>query len=85
MVVKTTLLAAFTLPILAPRVTASIMLSEGEDILWVSRIMLGHSEVATTYKFYAKYIKSKDKKHASFLDDTSTSSVQNINLKCESA
>jgi len=47
--------------------------------------MLGHSEVATTYKFYAKYIKSKDKKHAAFLDDERTNSVQDINLKCESA
>ncbi|RLA80271.1 MAG: hypothetical protein DRG78_11325 [Epsilonproteobacteria bacterium] len=64
---------------------ASIMLSEGEDIIWVSKIMLGHSEVATTYKFYAKYIKPKDKKHAAFLDDERTNSVQNINLKCESA
>jgi integrase len=51
---------------------ASIMLSEGEDVIWVSKIMLGHSEVATTYKFYAKYIKSKDKKHAAFLDNERT-------------
>ena len=64
---------------------ASIMLSEGEDIIWVSIIMLGHSEVATTYKFYAKYIKSKDKKHAAFLDDERTNNVQDINLKSGSA
>jgi len=64
---------------------ASIMLSKGEDIIWVSKIMLGHSEVATTYKFYAKYIQSSDKKHAGFLDDERTNSVQNINLKSESA
>ncbi len=64
---------------------ASIMLSEGEDIIWVSKVMLGHSEVATTYKFYAKYMKSKDKKHAAFLDDKRTSSVHNLNLKSESA
>jgi integrase len=64
---------------------ASIMLSKGEDIMWVSKIMLGHSEVATTYKFYAKYIKSKDKKHAAFLDDERTNSVQNINLNLGSA
>jgi hypothetical protein len=61
------------------------MLSMGEDIIWVSKIMLGHSEVATTYKFYAKYIKSSDKKHASFLNDERTNIVQNINLKSESA
>lgn len=62
---------------------ASVMLSEGEDIIWVSKIMLGHSEVATTYKFYAKYIKSKDKKHAEFLSDERTNNVQNLNLKSE--
>ena len=56
-----------------------------EDIMWVSKIMLGHSEVATTYKFYAKYIQSSDKKHASFLDDERTNSVQNKNLNLESA
>ncbi len=64
---------------------ASIMLSQGEDIIWVSKIMLGHSEVATTYKFYAKYIQSTDKKHAAFLDNERTNSVQNVNLKSESA
>jgi len=64
---------------------ASIMLSKGEDIIWVSKIMLGHSEVATTYKFYARYIQSSDKKHAGFLDDECTNNVQNINLKSESA
>lgn len=60
---------------------ASIMLSEGEDIIWVSSIMLGHSEVATTYKFYAKYIKPKNKKHADFLNHERTNNVQNVNLK----
>jgi len=64
---------------------ASIMLSNGEDIIWVSKVMLGHSEVATTYKFYAKYIQPKNKKHATFLDDERTNNVQNINLKSESA
>jgi len=64
---------------------ASIMLSMGEDIIWVSKVMLGHSEVATTYKFYAKYIKSKDKKHAAFLDDERTNSVQAPTLKLGSA
>jgi len=38
--------------------------------------MLGHSEIATTLKFYAKYVKQKHKKHASFLYDERTSSVQ---------
>lgn len=64
---------------------ASIMLSKGEDIIWVSKIMLGHSEVATTYKYYAQYIQLSDKKHASFLDDERTNNVQKVNLKSESA
>jgi len=63
---------------------ASIMLSQGEDIIWVSKIMLGHSEVATTYKFYAQYIQSTNKKHAAFLDKERTNSVQNIILKSKS-
>ena len=55
---------------------ASVMLQAGEDIAWVSEKMLGHSEIATTLKFYAKYVKQKHKKHASFLYDERTSSVQ---------
>ena len=60
---------------------ASIMLQKGEDLIWVSKIMLGHSEVSTTLKFYADYIRDKNVKHAAFLDDLCRSSVQNINLK----
>jgi len=36
---------------------ASLMLQKGEDIAWISERMLGHSEIATTLKFYSKYIK----------------------------
>ena len=45
---------------------ASLMLSFGEDLLWVSN-MLGHKDVATTCKSYAKYIKT-DKKRGLYLN-----------------
>ena len=63
---------------------ASIMLQKGEELAWVSKVMLGHSELATTLKFYAKYIPDDRRKRAAFLDDESTNRVQNINLKLES-
>lgn len=55
---------------------ASMMLQAGEDIAWVSLKMLGHSEIATTLKYYAKYVKQKDERHASFLYDERTNNVQ---------
>jgi len=64
---------------------ASIMLQKGEELAWVSKVMLGHSEIATTLKFYAKYIPDNTKRHAKFLDNERTNSVQNINLSSESA
>ena len=64
---------------------ASIMLQKGEELAWISKVMLGHSELATTLKFYAKYIPDDTKKRATFLDDERTNSVQNINLKSGSA
>ncbi|MBT5934992.1 MAG: hypothetical protein HOG88_06575 [Sulfurimonas sp.] len=63
---------------------ASIMLQKGEELAWVSKVMLGHSELATTLKFYAKFIPDENKKRAVFLDDERTDSVQNVNLKLES-
>jgi len=60
------------------------MLQKGEELAWVSKVMLGHSELATTLKFYAKYIPDDSRKRASFLDDDDANSVQNINLKLES-
>ncbi len=59
---------------------ASVMLQKGEDITWISERMLGHSEIATTLKFYSKYIQQKDKTHASFLYKSSTIPVQFDNL-----
>lgn len=45
---------------------ASMMISNGEDILWVSN-MLGHTTSAMTLTKYAKYIVNKEKKRGTFL------------------
>ncbi len=45
---------------------ASMMISNGEDILWVSK-MLGHTTSAMTLNKYARYIENKDKKRGTFL------------------
>lgn len=45
---------------------ASIMISSGEDILWVSS-MLGHKNSNITLSTYAKYIKRENKMRGSFL------------------
>lgn len=46
---------------------ASIMLSRGEDIAWISRIMLGHKNISITFDSYVGYIPIKEK-HAKFLE-----------------
>jgi len=48
---------------------ATIMLENGEDILWVSN-MLGHTDATMTLSRYARYIKRKDKKRATFLKNS---------------
>jgi len=50
---------------------ATLMLLNGEDVLWVSK-MLGHSDISTTMKYYIKFTEEKDKKRATFLDDVFT-------------
>lgn len=45
---------------------ASLMISNGEDILWVSN-MLGHKDSSMTLEKYARYVKRLDKKRAEFL------------------
>lgn len=45
---------------------ASLMISHGEDILWVSH-MLGHSNSTTTLSHYAKYRQNNTVKRAQFL------------------
>lgn len=49
---------------------ASLMISKGEDILWVSKT-LGHATLQTTLTKYAKFIKSDKTKRATFLDSVS--------------
>ena len=48
---------------------ATIMLENSEDILWVSN-MLGHTDATMTFSRYARYIKRKDKKRATFLKNS---------------
>ena len=47
---------------------ATLMLKNGEDILWVSK-MLGHADVSTTMKYYIKFVEEKGQKRATFLND----------------
>ncbi|MDD2267227.1 tyrosine-type recombinase/integrase [Sulfuricurvum sp.] len=46
---------------------ATMMISKGEDITWVSK-MLGHSNPAITLSVYTKYREDQSVKRASFLD-----------------
>ncbi|MEA2049336.1 MAG: tyrosine-type recombinase/integrase [Campylobacterota bacterium] len=45
---------------------ASMMISSGEDILWVAS-MLGHKNANITLQTYAKYVKSEKKLRGSIL------------------
>ena len=54
---------------------ATMMLENGEDILWVSNT-LGHKNSSITYEVYARYIKSDDKKRGSFLAKGLSSKVE---------
>ncbi len=45
---------------------ASMMISNGEDILWVSN-MLGHKDSSMTLEKYARYVKRNDRKRGVFL------------------
>lgn len=47
---------------------ATIMLENGEDILWVSN-MLGHANSTMTLTRYARYIKRDGKRRATFLEN----------------
>ncbi len=64
---------------------ASIFLSEGEDLAWISKVMLGHSSIQTTLKHYAKFIKQKDVQRGTFLNDERTNSVQYENTSTQSS
>ncbi len=50
---------------------ATIMLENGEDILWVSN-MLGHTDSTMTLSKYARYIKRENKKRGQFLKEELT-------------
>ncbi len=45
---------------------ASLMLSQGEEPLWISQT-LGHKDLNTTYSTYSHYIPKQDKERAKFL------------------
>ncbi|GAA7328225.1 tyrosine-type recombinase/integrase [Helicobacter pylori] len=45
---------------------ASLMLSQGEESMWVSQT-LGHKDLNTTYSTYSHYIPKQDKERAKFL------------------
>ncbi len=45
---------------------ASMMIANGEDILWVSK-MLGHKDSSMTLQKYARYIKQEGKRRGAFL------------------
>ncbi|WRC95794.1 site-specific integrase [Helicobacter pylori] len=45
---------------------ASLMLSQGEEAMWVSKT-LGHKDLNTTYKTYSHYIPKQAKERAKFL------------------
>jgi integrase len=47
---------------------ATVMIENGEDILWVSN-MLGHSDSSMTLQMYAKYRKRDNVKRAQFLNN----------------
>ncbi|WQX82764.1 site-specific integrase [Helicobacter pylori] len=48
---------------------ASLMLSQGEEPMWVSKT-LGHKDLNTTYKTYSHYIPKQNKERAKFLKGT---------------
>ncbi len=56
---------------------ASMMISNGEDILWVSH-MLGHKNLETTMKYYAKYIQDNKKERAVFLNEFKEKNCTNV-------
>ena len=47
---------------------ASVMLSKGEEPMWVSRVMLGHSTLTQTFQTYAKYLPKSVSERATFLN-----------------
>jgi integrase len=56
---------------------ATMMISHGEDILWVANTM-GHKDISMVMKRYAKYRIDNSIKRATFLDKTVTSQLQKV-------
>ncbi|EGJ6988058.1 hypothetical protein INC97_000932 [Campylobacter upsaliensis] len=54
---------------------ASIMLSKGEEPIWVGCKMMGHKDLNETYKTYAKYLPRPVVERASFLKDLNFSKI----------
>lgn len=48
---------------------ASIMLSKGEEPIWVGCKMLGHKDLNETYRSYAKYLPREVRQRAKFLEN----------------
>lgn len=48
---------------------ASVMLSKGEEPMWVGVKMLGHKDLNETFRTYAKYLPKEVKERATFLKD----------------
>lgn len=48
---------------------ASVMLSKGEEPMWVGCKMMGHKDLNETYRSYAKYLPKEVKQRAVFLND----------------
>ncbi|PZT47712.1 hypothetical protein B6S12_07575 [Helicobacter valdiviensis] len=59
---------------------ASLMLQHQEEPMWISQ-MLGHSNLSITYAVYAKFIQSKTKKRAAFLEEAKEEKEENLALK----
>lgn len=48
---------------------ASLMISKGENVMWVQR-MLGHSDLRVTFSHYAKYVPTSNTQKASFVSES---------------
>lgn len=60
---------------------ATMMISKGEDIIWVSK-MLGHSNSSITLSVYARYREDTSVKRAKFLDDVNVFSPKDMARNC---
>lgn len=60
---------------------ATMMITKGEDITWVSK-MLGHSNPSITLSVYTRYVENKSVKRAQFLDEIDVFSVAKSERFC---